>query len=489
MRVHSGDRASQSLEALGAAGYAIGEQIVVGADYDPRSDAGRRLLAHELAHVAQQRSQRGPPVVSCHPPTVKGGVETTEVSPEVAKLLESKNIPYAREVTFEVLDANGVPVMKGRMDYFFRDPRSGAAIVGEVKGIDLEALTTNQRVYVPMFEGEGASIRITSSKGGALNLPKGSVEVVRGENFVRIGRGNLKDFADALEQITTGKRVKFSFRDASGLRFFKDEAEFDAFLASKGITRTKVRPVKLTGTRTAPPAPTGKRPAGTTGPESAPGVARPAEPPPAVAEPAPKVAEKPTGGSKAGAAGGVVLAVAPLVLGYLHERARPGRVAERAKEQGYVPQGDRGDLLDRLGDVLFDPLGEGERSVPISARVNMAKWRQIARDWFGGHQPGDTVVYHWDYYRDSRDMYSRWFIYMLGVDGKWFIIAEGVDREGAYNFMRDLGSDARDFFSKYPSPYTVKPTSEIPPDINDVISPTVPDSAVERQMVYDESIA
>ena len=126
VRVHSGDRATESLQALGAVGYAIGEHIVVGTDYDPRSDAGRVLLTHELAHVAQQRRGRGALVVSCQTAeersTAKGGVETTEVSPEVAKLLQTKQIPYAREVTFEILDVNGVPVMKGRMDYFFRDP-------------------------------------------------------------------------------------------------------------------------------------------------------------------------------------------------------------------------------------------------------------------------------------------------------------------------------------------------------------------------------
>jgi len=121
--------------------------------------------------------------------------------------------------------------------------------------------------------------------------------------------------------------------------------------------------------------------------------------------------------------------------------------------------------------------------------VNIAKWRQTARDWFGGHKPGDTVIYHWDYYGDRQDVYSRWFIDMLGVDGKWFIFAEGVDREGAYNAVGNLGSDVRDFFSKYPSPYIVNPSSETPPDINDVISPAAPDSAVERQMIHDASVA
>jgi hypothetical protein len=174
---------------------------------------------------------------------VKTGVETTEVSPEVARLLSAKGIPYAQEVTFELLDANGVAVLKGRMDYFFRDPRTGAAIVTEVKGIDLEALTVNQKVYVPLFEGEGATIRITSRRGGRAKLQVRELLKIRGENFIRIARGNLKAFADALEQITTGGQVKYSWRDAEGLRFFKTEAEFDAFLATKGLTRIKPPPL------------------------------------------------------------------------------------------------------------------------------------------------------------------------------------------------------------------------------------------------------
>ena len=100
------------------------------------------------------------------------------------------------------------------MDYFFRDPRTGAAIVTELKGIDLEALTANQKIYVPLFEGEGATIRITSRRGGKARLQVRDLLKIRGENFLRIARSNLKAFADALEQITTGGQVKYSWRDA-----------------------------------------------------------------------------------------------------------------------------------------------------------------------------------------------------------------------------------------------------------------------------------
>ena len=57
VRVHADQQASSSARAVDAAAYTVGSHIVF-ADgrYRPGTAAGRRLLAHELAHVAQQRS-------------------------------------------------------------------------------------------------------------------------------------------------------------------------------------------------------------------------------------------------------------------------------------------------------------------------------------------------------------------------------------------------------------------------------------------------
>ena len=252
----------------------MGSHIAFAADqYAPSTIAGRQLIAHELTHVVQQsRHSSTQPVVQRQTGGgTKGGVETTEVSPEIERLLIAKGIPYAREVTFELLDANGKAVVKGRMDYFFRDPRTGQSLITEVKGVDLEALTANQKIYVPEFERGGATIRITSVKAGGVNLPPGSIERVRAGDFLRVGRGNLKDFADALEQATTGQRIKFSWRDQAGLRFFRTEEEFEAFLATKGITRVSVRPpapVKAPPSEPARPA-SAERPTSTASPPSA----------------------------------------------------------------------------------------------------------------------------------------------------------------------------------------------------------------------------
>jgi hypothetical protein len=55
IRVHEDDRAAESAAAVGARAYTVSRDVVFGAGrYAPGSADGRRLLAHELAHVVQQ---------------------------------------------------------------------------------------------------------------------------------------------------------------------------------------------------------------------------------------------------------------------------------------------------------------------------------------------------------------------------------------------------------------------------------------------------
>jgi outer membrane protein OmpA-like peptidoglycan-associated protein len=55
VRVHSGGQAAESARSIQALAYTAGNHIVFGASqHQPSSEEGKRLLAHELAHVAQQ---------------------------------------------------------------------------------------------------------------------------------------------------------------------------------------------------------------------------------------------------------------------------------------------------------------------------------------------------------------------------------------------------------------------------------------------------
>ncbi len=56
VRVHADGRGAESARAVGARAYAVGRDVVFGAGrYAPGSAEGQRLIAHELAHVVQQR--------------------------------------------------------------------------------------------------------------------------------------------------------------------------------------------------------------------------------------------------------------------------------------------------------------------------------------------------------------------------------------------------------------------------------------------------
>lgn len=55
VRVHDNPRASASAEAIGAHAYTVGNHIAFNrGKYQPNTDSGRFLLAHELAHTVQQ---------------------------------------------------------------------------------------------------------------------------------------------------------------------------------------------------------------------------------------------------------------------------------------------------------------------------------------------------------------------------------------------------------------------------------------------------
>lgn len=57
VRIHTGDRAAASAQAVAAQAYTVGHNVVLGKMRHPlRSREGKRLLAHELTHVVQQRT-------------------------------------------------------------------------------------------------------------------------------------------------------------------------------------------------------------------------------------------------------------------------------------------------------------------------------------------------------------------------------------------------------------------------------------------------
>jgi hypothetical protein len=59
VRLHSGPAASELASSVHARAFTLGRSIVLGSDqYAPGTSDGRRLMAHELTHVVQQRGAR-----------------------------------------------------------------------------------------------------------------------------------------------------------------------------------------------------------------------------------------------------------------------------------------------------------------------------------------------------------------------------------------------------------------------------------------------
>lgn len=62
VRVHTDSKAAESARAVDALAYTVGKDVVFGArQYMPQTDSGRKLMAHELAHVVQQTGQSTAP--------------------------------------------------------------------------------------------------------------------------------------------------------------------------------------------------------------------------------------------------------------------------------------------------------------------------------------------------------------------------------------------------------------------------------------------
>jgi hypothetical protein len=64
VRIHADSLAASAARSVCAKAFTLGSDVVFGAGrYEPASEAGQHLLAHELAHVVQQGA-----TITCDPP-------------------------------------------------------------------------------------------------------------------------------------------------------------------------------------------------------------------------------------------------------------------------------------------------------------------------------------------------------------------------------------------------------------------------------------
>lgn len=139
VRVHAGGEAAAAARAIGARAYTLGSDVVfAGGEYAPHTDGGRRLLAHELVHVLQQRG--GPPLVQRQP----------DLSPRAAAWKR------AAELETEILSH---PV-HGKLDWASRErvkvivAFAATRPLGDAKGQRLYYLEKLKLAITTPFEGQ-----------------------------------------------------------------------------------------------------------------------------------------------------------------------------------------------------------------------------------------------------------------------------------------------------------------------------------------------
>jgi hypothetical protein len=223
VRVHTGALAAESARSVNALAYTVGQSVVFGAGrFAPSSPSGRRLLAHELAHVVQQSGGAGP-VEGISPAdsswereadaaagTVLSGGRAPAGSrtgrPVLARFVESRtrNEDDGSEVTVERVITPGQCRLR-------RESRT--ATRGDITGSEA------------FFEFDFCRGNVGTTTRGALEYGQ-ALEDAREAAANLVGnltsgqdpQQALQTFQDELRQIAPGASVRFNLR-APGFRF------------------------------------------------------------------------------------------------------------------------------------------------------------------------------------------------------------------------------------------------------------------------------
>jgi hypothetical protein len=103
VRVSADAHAADSARAVGAQAYAFGSRIVFGAGmYQPSTREGRRLLAHELAHVAQQSAGNAPAAIRRQPPPATPATGPTRTPEDTINAANAGRLAVLRHALTEI---------------------------------------------------------------------------------------------------------------------------------------------------------------------------------------------------------------------------------------------------------------------------------------------------------------------------------------------------------------------------------------------------
>jgi hypothetical protein len=215
VRTHTDARAADSARAVGARAYAVGQHAVFAAgSYAPHTKSGRRLLAHELAHVVQQEGASAGGV-----PALAGLRWEPEADAAADAVLSGRNASVIGRTTQPLLakfserktmtDPDGAEVQVDR-------------IINPGKCVSKPETRTSSKKDVT---GEQAFLELDFCKGRTGASARGEVNYGEAIDKARTAASNLaqnlasqrpdqalQTFRDELGQISPNAKVETSFQ-------------------------------------------------------------------------------------------------------------------------------------------------------------------------------------------------------------------------------------------------------------------------------------
>lgn len=183
VRVHTDAQAAESVERVNANAYSVGHDILFGAGrYEPVSPAGRRLLGHELTHVAQRdryaASQAHAGKVTISERSDPAEREAARVGQQVAagsrvQALEAPSADIAREeaekkdedplsgplgAVGEILEMVGTATGHEGLGHFAKGVSAGSGVGGAVLSPDVLSVGGAAAGIADLFGVPGAGV-------------------------------------------------------------------------------------------------------------------------------------------------------------------------------------------------------------------------------------------------------------------------------------------------------------------------------------------
>ena len=218
VRVHTGSLAAQSVRKVGARAYTVGQDIAFGMGlYNPSSNAGRKLLAHELTHTIQQSGKSVSAGAQAQPLRIGKPDDRFEREAEVVSSRVAVGQPAGRDVDAATEFAAG-----GNQNPFLqRDDETGEGKKAEGKTEDEPLIPMpvfdefDPVIIVPDIEGIPDFVR---GKEVPLSTLKKALDFLRGKKSGATGDRRICNLIPGMETAELG-----AFKGQCCKKFRRDE--------------------------------------------------------------------------------------------------------------------------------------------------------------------------------------------------------------------------------------------------------------------------